>query len=284
MSTATTTVPSTPTPFAGGPAPPEVQAVNVSDRHVLVDLNKQLKNFHLDFTVQSNDPSKEFEVLVINQKQLDLTGVEGLPLRKVRETTSGTVRADSDVYHNYFLVLRSATPQVLQVSTRLVPISPASAPLQSKPRELTVGGPPSESSGAQASAGSCPSWTQWFVGVFGVASVAELYKSRLFWIALGIFGITLWWLFIYRKSAFWSTSRGFVGGPIDVPFSADGDADDEGDDDDGEQVDDEEDDASQGDGVGSQRSDRDDDHDGDAPSLGQAVRRFIARKEYGGGE
>lgn len=280
MSTATTTAPSTTTPFAGGPAPPEVQAVNVSDRHVLVDLNKQLKNFHLDFTVQSNDPSKEFEVLVINQKQLDLTGVEGLPLRKVRETTSGTVRADSDVYHNYFLVLRSPTPQVLQVSTRLVPIAPqsaSSAPLQSKPGELTVG--------AQPSSASCPSWTQWFVGVFGVASVAELYKSRLFWIALGVFGITLWWLFIYRKSAFWSTSRGFVGGPVDVPFSED--ADDEGDDDDGDQVDEDEegdDDASQGDGTQSQRSDRDGDHDGDAPSLGQAVRRFIARKEYGGGE
>lgn len=82
--------------------------LSLERRHQLIDLNKEYVNFEIFFECRSVDATKDFEMLVINQEQLNTVDLANLVLKKTRGGyISGNIVADEDRYQNYFLVIRS---------------------------------------------------------------------------------------------------------------------------------------------------------------------------------
>jgi hypothetical protein len=87
--------------------PQTTQSYHLNTRHQLVDLNKEFVNFKLDFNVVSKD-NKEFEVIVLEQPQLDSNlNMQTLQMKKAAGKIGGSIVADKNVYQNYFLVLKA---------------------------------------------------------------------------------------------------------------------------------------------------------------------------------
>ena len=78
----------------------------------LIDLNGDLVNFDLTFSVKSTDGSN-FEALVVTQEQID--SGEPLEYKKADGSISGSIVADKDLYQNYFLLLKSDNPVECEV-------------------------------------------------------------------------------------------------------------------------------------------------------------------------
>ena len=87
--------------------PTTQQTLSLTERHQLLDLNKEYVNFKLTFYVTAQDPQQEFEALVLEQKQLDANpDLVNLEMKRTRGKIGGSIATDKDVYQNYFLVLR----------------------------------------------------------------------------------------------------------------------------------------------------------------------------------
>jgi hypothetical protein len=97
---------------------------SLSSMHKLVDLNGDLTNFDLAFTVKSKDGS-EFEGVVVDQKMLD--SGDPIQYRNAPGSLSGNIVADKGVYQNFFLVLRAVKGCECDVSINIREI-PAKAP------------------------------------------------------------------------------------------------------------------------------------------------------------
>jgi hypothetical protein len=97
---------------------------SLSSMHKLVDLNGDLTNFDLAFTVKSKDGS-EFEGVVVDQKMLD--SGDPIKYRKAPGSLSGNIVSDKGIYQNFFLVLRSVNECECDVSIDIKEI-PAKEP------------------------------------------------------------------------------------------------------------------------------------------------------------
>ena len=85
-------------------------------RHQLIDLNKEYINFDINFECRSVDASKDFEMLVINQEQLNTIDLSNLAMKKTRSGyISGNIVADENRYQNHFLVVRAIDDQPIEV-------------------------------------------------------------------------------------------------------------------------------------------------------------------------
>lgn len=96
-------------------------------RHQLIDLNKEYVNFDISFEVRSSDATKDFEMLVINQEQLNTIDLTNLAMKKTRSGyISGNIVSDENKYQNYFLVIRALDDEPLDVELdiSLKPIPP----------------------------------------------------------------------------------------------------------------------------------------------------------------
>lgn len=102
----------------------EITTLELSPRHQLVDLNKKLVNFKLDFNVVSlND--KDFEAVVMNQTDINkYDNLDTIEMKTAPKKISGNIIADNNVYENYFLILRSKEPQNVEIRTNVEEISP----------------------------------------------------------------------------------------------------------------------------------------------------------------
>lgn len=102
----------------------ETTTLELSSRHQLVDLNKKLVNFKLDFNVVSlND--KEFEAIVIHQSDINKhDSLDTIQMKTAPKRISGDIIADNNVYENYFLILRSNEPQNVEIKTFIQEIEP----------------------------------------------------------------------------------------------------------------------------------------------------------------
>lgn len=102
----------------------ETTTLELSSRHQLVDLNKKLVNFKLDFNVVSlND--KEFEAIVIHQSDINKhDSLDTIQMKTAPKKISGDIIADNNVYENYFLILRSNEPQNVEIRTIIQEIEP----------------------------------------------------------------------------------------------------------------------------------------------------------------
>jgi len=87
----------------------------------LIDLNKDKKNFELDFQVESSD-GKHFDALVVTQEMLD--SETPLEYQKAEGFISGKIVADKDIYQNYFLLLKSNEPVECKVMVNVKDILP----------------------------------------------------------------------------------------------------------------------------------------------------------------
>lgn len=99
----------------------------LTQRHQLIDLNKTLKNFKLQFQVLASEPTKDFFAFVLTQEQLDQTELNTLDMKLAKGRIGGTITADTDKYQNYFLVLRSVQPEdntEVEVTIQLEEIEP----------------------------------------------------------------------------------------------------------------------------------------------------------------
>jgi len=100
----------------------EEQTYTVSNRHSLVDLNKDHTNFKLRFECISNSV---FEMCITNQEELDQIDISQLQMKTVDTgTISGNIVADSNIYQNYFLVLRAEKETMVNVIIELEEIEP----------------------------------------------------------------------------------------------------------------------------------------------------------------
>lgn len=95
----------------------EKQKYLLSSRPQLIDLNKNFKNFRLQFQVTAIDPTQEFQALVMNQEQLDTnTDLNAIEMKIAKGKIGGNIVADNDKYQNYFLILKKS-PKDLETST-----------------------------------------------------------------------------------------------------------------------------------------------------------------------
>lgn len=78
----------------------------------LVDLNGDSTNFDLTFKVTGKDDTP-FNLLVVDQTTLDNSPT--LDYKQAKGTISGNIVADKNVFQNYFLILKSENPCVVDV-------------------------------------------------------------------------------------------------------------------------------------------------------------------------
>lgn len=124
--------------------PTTKQKYVLGQRHQFIDLNKEFVNFKLDFQVVATDPQKDFEVLVVEQKQLDSMDIKNLVMKKVKGKIGGSIQANKNEYKNYFLVVRTPMDSVdVDVIVNLDEIeagaedSESSLPINSDPQAQT---------------------------------------------------------------------------------------------------------------------------------------------------
>lgn len=102
---------------------------SLTNRQQLVDLNGEMTNFNLTFTVTSKK-NESFDVLVVDQTTLD--NQPKLDFKRANGTISGNIIADKNVYQNYFLCLKADKPCDVDVTIDLkeVPPQPQQPPQQ----------------------------------------------------------------------------------------------------------------------------------------------------------
>ncbi len=120
----------------------------------LIDLNGDSTNFDLSFKVTCQDDTP-YNLLVVDQTTLDNT--PELQYKEARKSISGNIVADKNVYQNYFLILKSEKPCVVDVelTKKVLPKTPSgpieSGPIpgpgnpvpSSRPRKTVISSPPS---------------------------------------------------------------------------------------------------------------------------------------------
>lgn len=95
--------------------------LRLEKRHQLIDLNKEYMNFEIFFECRSADATRDFEMLVINQEQLNTIDLTNLVMKKTRGGyISGNIVADENRYQNYFLVIRAIDDEPLDVDLEIV--------------------------------------------------------------------------------------------------------------------------------------------------------------------
>jgi flagellar biosynthesis GTPase FlhF len=90
----------------------------------LIDLNEDLTNFKLKFTLSSKN-GKEFDMVIADQYTIDNTPND-LDFKRVKNTISGTIVSDKNVFQNHFLILKSVgeNPAEVEVIINKKEISP----------------------------------------------------------------------------------------------------------------------------------------------------------------
>src|SRR3990167_3459043 len=84
------------------------QKLNLTKTQKLVDLNEDLKNFEVEFSVISEN-SEPFEAVVVDQTTLDNAVV--YDFQKVTNgVITGSVSNDKNTYQNHFLILKAEKP------------------------------------------------------------------------------------------------------------------------------------------------------------------------------
>ena len=84
------------------------QVLELTNRHQLIDLNKEKVNFKVTFNVLSEPVGQEFEAIVMNQNDLNnYSKLQDIQMKMAPGKIGGTIVADNNTYQNYFLILKS---------------------------------------------------------------------------------------------------------------------------------------------------------------------------------
>lgn len=155
----------------------------MTNRHQLIDLNKEYVNFKLQFEVRAKD-EKEFDALVIEQAQLDSNGdLNNLNMKRAKGSIGASITADKNKSQNFFLVMKSVTEEPTEVEVAIdleeIPASTldeSSTGGQGPPSTITTPGPSSPPP-QPVSTRASPFYTQpWFIlVVIGVVLGSALF-------------------------------------------------------------------------------------------------------------
>lgn len=89
--------------------------INVSNTMRLIELNKNNEiNFDLEFNAKSKN-GESFQLLISDQTSLDEEDNK-LQYQLVKDSISGTMRSDKNVYKKYFIILKSQKPCEVDVT------------------------------------------------------------------------------------------------------------------------------------------------------------------------
>lgn len=147
---------STPVPVGNTPLNVPIEneyTMNIGNRPKLYDLNKNFTNFEIEFLVQAEKPNEQFFVYIMPQDQLDKVDLKEIPMKAVEGKISGKVSNNNDAYQNYFLILKTDSPEETRVhiktTTVVLPLS----------HTLTTSESPTETAVAAASTNTSTAWT-----------------------------------------------------------------------------------------------------------------------------
>jgi hypothetical protein len=103
----------------------------------LIDLNNNMVNFKLRFTVTAiDDPNTSFQCVVLDQETMDSIDESSIEFRNVTGSLSGEIISDKNIYKNYMLLLRADVPTNVRVDLSLEEIPSAIVPKDvEKPKE-----------------------------------------------------------------------------------------------------------------------------------------------------
>ena len=98
---------------------------NISKIRRLIDLNRQTKNFSIDFTIQSKNKTDVFDMCIVTQANLD--NKDKLAYQKSTDGfISGNVKnSDNEILENYYIIIKSDTAQEVMVEINITPIARA---------------------------------------------------------------------------------------------------------------------------------------------------------------
>ena len=146
----------TPVPVGNTPLNVPIEneyTMNIGNRPKLYDLNKNFTNFEIEFLVQAEKPNEQFFVYIMPQDQLDKVDLKDIPMKAVEGKISGKVSNNNDAYQNYFLILKTDSPEETRVhiktTTVVLPLS----------HTLTTSESPTETSVVAASTNTSTAWT-----------------------------------------------------------------------------------------------------------------------------
>ena len=95
----------------------EKKVYTTSKVQQLIDLNEDLTNFKLRFTLNSKN-GEEFDMAIADQYTID-NSPEEIVFKKVKNTISGTIVSDKDIFQNHFLILKSSGENEAQVEVSI---------------------------------------------------------------------------------------------------------------------------------------------------------------------
>jgi hypothetical protein len=93
---------------------------NVNNMIQLIDLNKDIVNFNLNFKTECENPEQVYQLVVVDQITLD--NGEPLSFKTAKGSLSGNIVSDKDMYKNYLLVLKSENECKIKVEIDCKPI------------------------------------------------------------------------------------------------------------------------------------------------------------------
>jgi hypothetical protein len=96
------------------------KSVTVDNKLTLLDLNENVKNFHIHFNI-TTPQNKKFYMSITTQENLD----EGkdIEFKEVDGEIQGEFTADNNIYSNYILCLKANEPTEINVNTKITKIA-----------------------------------------------------------------------------------------------------------------------------------------------------------------
>jgi hypothetical protein len=94
---------------------------NLNKIKQLIDLNENLTNFELSFSITSKT-NDDFDVIILDQYTLDT--IENIEYKKANGSISGQIKNDNNIFQNYYLILRSDKPNTVDVNVTINEIPP----------------------------------------------------------------------------------------------------------------------------------------------------------------
>lgn len=92
-----------------------VQTLELSKRHQLIDLNNDKVNFELKFNIVAQN-SSVFHVVIMTQAEVDnYDNLEDIDMRVAPGKISGSISSKENKYDNYILILRSGSDDPVHV-------------------------------------------------------------------------------------------------------------------------------------------------------------------------
>jgi|TARA_Y100000816_G_C26060966_1_gene557142 hypothetical protein len=146
-----------------------VQTLELSKRHQLIDLNKDKVNFELKFNIVAEN-EKVFHVIIMTQAEVDnYDNLSDIDMRVAPGKISGTISSKENKYDNYVLILRSDAEDPVKVEI-VIDLEEVEADVQEKIMEDIPDYATSATTSSGKSDANKPIWkTTWFwvVIVFG---------------------------------------------------------------------------------------------------------------------